>query len=210
VALAAPAAVAGNGSAMSYNVTFGYTGAFAANPIGLVPAITNSGTVADDPSNGSCSLTAPGATMVDVVIPAGIALARFSTFDVDVAPGADIDLCVFRIPATGNPVLAGSSGTSTSAEEVNVNAPVAGTYRVVVHGWEVGGGSSFKLHTWLLSVTSAGNMAAAVSGPAVTATTGTVNLTFSGLTPATRYLGAVLHTGSVPGLPATLVRIDTP
>jgi hypothetical protein len=204
VVLAAPAAVAGNGSAMSYNVTFGYTGSFGASPVGLVPALTTAGTVADDPSNGACSLTAPNATKVDVVIPAGIALARFSLFDADVAPGADIDLCVFR-----GTTLVGSSGTGTSAEEVNVSSPIAATYTVVVHGWEVGAGSPFKLHTWLLNLAPAGNMTVTAPGTATTGATGTIGLTFTGLTPATRYFGAVLHTGA-PGLPATLVRIDTP
>jgi len=41
-------------------------------------------------------------------------------------------------------------------------------------------------------------------------TTGTIGLTFSGLSPATRYLGSVAYSG-IAGLPnPTIVRVDTP
>ena len=51
VALAAPTQVSG-----SYNVTFGYTGPFTATARGLVPAAVSPGTVADDPTDSTCSL----------------------------------------------------------------------------------------------------------------------------------------------------------
>ena len=50
--------------------------------------------------------------------------------------------------------LVGSSGSGTSAEEVNLLNPAAGTYTVVVQGWGVNGSSPFKLHTWLLDSTT--------------------------------------------------------
>jgi hypothetical protein len=51
-----------------------------------------------------------------------------------------------------------------------------------------------------------------VSAPAsaVIGTTGTIELTFSGLDPSTRYLGSVAYSGTS-GLPnPTIVRVDTP
>ena len=209
VALAAPRQVNGTGGPINYDVTFGYTGPFTASARGLVtPAITN-GTVADDPADGSCTtIGTPTADKVHVpvTIPAGTTYARFSLFDADVATGTDMDLCVFK-----GTTLVGNSGSGTSAEEVNLVSPAAGTdYVVVVHGWGVPGPTAFKLHTWLLDSTAAGNMTVSAPASAVTGTTGTINLTFSGLTPATRYLGSVAYSG-VAGLPnPTIVRVDTP
>ncbi|MDP9197592.1 MAG: S8 family serine peptidase [Pseudomonadota bacterium] len=205
IVLSAPVQVSGNGGPISYNVTFGYTGAFTATPRGLIAAATTSDTVADDPSNGSCSLTAPNAQLIPVTIPAGTTYARFALFDADVSAGADIDLCVFR-----GSTLVGSSAGFTSAEEVSLLDPVAAVYTVVVHGWEVGGGSPFKLHAWVLGTADAGNMTVDAPATATSGTTSAITLNFSGLAAGTRYLGSVAYDGIV-GMPApTLVRVDTP
>lgn len=203
VALAAPAAVAGNGSAVGYNVTFGYSGAFAAAPRGLVPAVVTAGTVADDPTDGSCALDSPNAQKIDVAVPAGTTYARFALFDADVNAGSDIDLCVFN-----GSTLVGSSGSGTSAEEVNLLGPAAATYTVVVQGWGVAGSSPFKLHTWLLGSAAAGNMAVSAPAAATLGASGAVNLSFSGLTAGTKYLGSVAYSGAT-GMPnPTIVRVD--
>jgi hypothetical protein len=142
-----------------------------------------------------------------VTIPAGTTYARFSLFDADVAPGADIDLYVF----TSAGAFVGSSGSGTSAEEVNLTNPAAGDYIVFVHGWGLPAGSSpFKLHTWLLGTADAGNMTVTAPASATAGTTGTISVTFSGLAPATRYLGSIAYSGAA-GLPApTIVRVDVP
>ena len=81
---------------------------------------------------------------------------------------------------------------------------------VVVHGWGVPGSSPFKLHRWLLGTADAGNMTVSAPASATLGATGTIGLTFSGLTPATRYLGSVAYSG-IAGLPnPTIVRVDTP
>jgi subtilisin family serine protease len=206
VALAVPAQVSGNGAAISYGLTFGYDGPFSASARGMVPATITADTVADDPTNGACSLTAPNAKLVPVDIPFGTTFARFALFDADVNAGSDIDLCVFNAAGT----LVGSSGSGTSAEEVNLTSPPAGTYTVVVQGWGVVGSTPFKLHTWLLGSAAAGNMTVSAPAAATTGSTGTVSLTFSGLAAKTRYLGSVAYDG-VAGLPnPTIVRVDTP
>jgi len=203
VALAAPAQVTGTGALISYNVTFGYTGAFTATARGLVPAAITAGTVDDDPSDGACSLTSPNAQLIPVTVAAGTTYARFSLFDADVNAGSDLDLCVF----TGATQV-GSSGSGTSAEEVNLLNPVAGVYTVVVQGWGVIGSTPFKLHTWLLGSTAAGNMAVTAPAAATVGGTGTIALTFSGLTARTKYLGSVAYGGST-GMPnPTIVRVD--
>jgi hypothetical protein len=199
VALAAPTQVSG-----SYNVTFGYTGSFTATARGLIPAATTSGNVSDDPTDGACSLTAPNAQLIPVSIAAGTTYARFSLFDADVNPGTDLDLCV----ANSVGAIVGSSGSGTSAEEVNLLNPAAGNYTVVVQGWGVVGSSPFKLHTWLLGSSAAGNMTVTAPASATTGTSGTIDLTFDGLTAGTKYLGSVAYSGAS-GMPnPTIVRVD--
>jgi subtilisin family serine protease len=198
VALAAPAQVTG-----SYNVTFGYTGSFTATARGLVSAAITPGTVADDPTDSTCSLSSPNAQQIPVTVPAGTTYARFSLFDADVNPGSDIDLCVFN-----GTTLVGSSGSGTSAEEVNLLSPTAGTYTVVVQGWGVVGSSPFKLHTWLLGSTDAGNMTVTAPASATIGSTGAIGLSFSGLSAGIKYLGSVVHGGAA-GMPnPTIVRVD--
>jgi hypothetical protein len=198
VALAAPAQVSG-----SYSVTFGYDGDFSATARGLVPAAVTEGTVADDPTDSTCSLTSPNAQLVPVTVPAGSTYARFSLFDADVNAGSDLDLCVFR-----GDTNVGSSGSGTSAEEVNLLNPTAGDYTVVVQGWGVAGSTPFKLHTWILGTADAGNMTVTAPTSATTGGTGDITLAFSGLTAGTKYLGSVAY-GGVAGLPnPTIVRVD--
>ena len=203
VALSAPAQVTGSGGPISYNVTFGYSGPFTAAARGLVPAVVTPGTVADDPTDSTCSLTSPNAQLIPVTIGAGTTYARFSLFDADVNPGSDIDLCVFR-----GTTLVGSSGSGTSAEEVNLLNPTAAVYTVVVQGWGVAGSSPFKLYSWLLDSTDAGNMTVSAPAAATIGTTGAIDLTFSDLTAGTKYLGSVAY-GGASGMPnPTIVRVD--
>jgi len=212
VALAAPRQVSGSGGPIDYNVTFGYAGPFSATPRGLIPAVTASGTIQDDPNDGGCT-TATGLTptpsnvlLPPVSVPAGTTYARFSLFDANVSPASDIDMCVYR-----GTTLVGSSGSGTSAEEVNLLNPTAGSYVVVLHGFAVpAGGASFTQFSWALGSTSAGNMAVTAPTTATVGGTGTIHLTFSGLAAGTKYLGSVAYSGAS-GMPdPTIVRVDTP
>jgi hypothetical protein len=187
VALAAPVQVSG-----SYNVTFGYAGSFTATARGLVPAATHDGSV----STGEL-------VSFDVNIPAGTTYARFSLFDADVSPPSDLDLYVYF-----GTTLMGYSGSGTSAEEVNLLNPAAGTYTVVVEGYATANPTTFRQFTWVLGSTAAGNMTVGAPASAVLGATGAINLTFSGLTAGTKYLGSVAYSGAS-GMPnPTIVRID--
>jgi hypothetical protein len=74
----------------------------------------------------------------------------------------------------------------------------------------VNGTSPFKLYTWLLDSTAAGNMVVSAPATATIGSTGTVSLTFSGLAAGTKYLGSVAYSGAS-GMPnPTIVRVDTP
>ena len=203
VALAAPTQVSGNGGPISYNVTFGYTGAFAATARGLVPAATTDDAITDDPTDNFVR-GGPGTKSYDVTIPAGTTYARFSLFNANVSPASDLDLYVYNSGGT----LVGGSGGGTSAEEVNLLNPSAGTYTVWVHGFAVTGTANFTLFNWVLDSAAAGNMTVSAPASATLGSSGTINLTFSGLTGGTKYLGSVAYSG-IADLPnPTIVRVD--
>ncbi len=206
VALAAPAAVSGTGGPISYNVTFGYTGSFTATPRGLIAPTITSGTVSQDPDQTFNPADSAGTVAIPVTIAAGTTYARFQLFDADVAPGSDIDLYVY-LGAT----QVGFSAGGTAAEQVNLVNPAAGAYTVYIHGWGLTADPSpFKLHTWLLGTADAGNMTVSAPASATLGGTGAITLTFSGLAPATKYLGSVAY-GGIAGLPnPTIVRVDMP
>jgi subtilisin family serine protease len=191
VALAAPTQVGG-----SYNLTFGYDGAFTAAARGLIPAATTVSAIATN-----------GIIDVPVTIPAGTSHARFSLFDSEVSQASDLDLEVYL-----GTTLVGASGSGTSAEEVNLRNPAAGAYTVRVVGYLVPvGTTTFKLFSWVLGTADAGNMAITAPATAVTGQTATIGITTSGLAAGTKYLGSVAYSGAIAGLPApTIVRIDTP
>ena len=202
VALAAPTEVFSVGGPISYDVKFGYTGTFNAAARGLVPATTTDGTVADDPDDDfTLPVTGPDIVAIPVTIPAGITHARFSVFEADVAPGADIDMFVYR---GATPIAASADGDSN--ETVNLRNPPAGDYTVYIHGFGVDptAGSPFRLYTWLLGQAVESNTTITAPAAATTGATGTITLTFSGLTPGMKYLGTVSYTGSSGDAPILL------
>lgn len=210
VALGAPAAVTGTASGVSYDVVFGYDGAFTATARGPVPAALTDGTVNQDPDQIFDINDATGTVAIPVVVPAGTTYVRFALFTSDVTPGSDIDLYV----AQGS-TLIGASTNGDSTEEVNFsfNAPTGGPIplTVYVHGWGVAGGGStpFKLHQWSLGATPAAGTTIVAPATATTGGTGTISVGYSGLAPATKYLGSVVYGGTT-GMPApTLIRVDT-
>ena len=104
----------------------------------------------------------------------------------------------------------GGSGSGTSAELVDLKDPVAGTYTVYVHGWQTDGpDANFTLFSWVVGNTAAGNMTVTAPASAVVGD-GTITLDFTGLDPATRYLGAVSHQSGATEIARTLVSVGTP
>jgi hypothetical protein len=206
VALSAPASVSSTGGPISYTVGFGYTGTFTATARGLIPAVTTTESVSDDP-NDAFVPNGPGVKSFPVTIAAGTTYARFSLFDANVAPASDLDIYVYRNEATG-PVLVAASLGLTSQEEANLVNPPAGNYTVYIHGFNVPGTATFTLFSWLLGTAAAGNMTVTAPPSATQGATGTITLTFNGLTAGTKYLGSVAYGGTA-GLPnPTIVRID--
>jgi hypothetical protein len=200
---------AGSSGSLSYDVTFGYEGPFAVDEWGLVAATQTPGNVVDDPANDiNVALdTGVGVTFHEVVVPAGTEYARFSLFDAYTDGEDDLDLYVFG-PGPAFP-FAGGSGSASSEEEVSIDEPAAGTYIVVVHGWQTDGAdANYTLFNWNVPAVGAGNMTVASSTlSAGLGETATIDVEWSGLTAGTKYLGAAAYNAGA--LEQTVIRVDT-
>jgi hypothetical protein len=211
VALSAPANLnlAGASGSTSFPVRFGFNGAYSVDPRGLVPASTQAGNVVDDPLDtfDSANPTAgQGFTAHTVAVPAGTLVARFALFD-EFTDGAD-DLDIWVANPSG--VVQFVSAGATSAEAVTVINPAAGNWTVYVHGFATDGpDSNYTLFNWSVSA-NAGNSTVGFPGTATIGGTGTVTYNWSGLAPATKYLGALRHLDGATERVRTVVFVESP
>jgi subtilisin family serine protease len=211
VKISAPVSISATGTSGSEtrSVIFGYAGQFTASPQGLIPATTETRTVVDDPTNNFVVETPDANQGIQVhtfAIPAGTVHARFSLFD-DFTDGND-DLDIYLYNPTGQ--LVGVSAGGTSAEEINLVKPAAGTYKLYVHGWQTDGPEAvYTLFSWLLGNAAAGNMTVTSStSNATVGGTGTITVAWSGLTAGTKYLGRISYGDGSSEIGSTIVRID--
>jgi subtilisin family serine protease len=188
--LVAPAEVDGTGvtGSVDVSVTPGGSGDIPLATTGL-----SAGTLLPDPTG-----TAPGHSgsgvkndevSYDVAVPEGAEFARFDLDSVDDA--ADLDLAVYRLDAAGDPVAGWQSATGAADERVDLVAPEAGDYQVVVTVF-----SANPSTAWDLVATSVvpGGAALTLSPPVLAAVQGvpaTYTASWSGLAPLTTYLGLV-------------------
>jgi subtilisin family serine protease len=206
VPLAAPPEVTSNGSSVSWEVKTGYDGALNATVGGLVPATSTPWTVAQDPDQSFNPAVATGTFKFDVSVPAGSVLRATISEDAITPAGTDLDLFVYR-----GSTLVGLSSDNDSNETATVtNTSTTATYSVYVHGFDTNGPSANgTLFTWVVGTTPAGNVALSGVGPA-TVGTQTHTAAFSGLAPATRYLGRVDYSDGSAFLARTLLAVRTP
>jgi hypothetical protein len=199
----------------SFDVSFGYTGDYAAGAHGLEPAGLTVGNVVDDPANdiNTALATGVGVTFHAINVPAGTALARFSLFDAYTDGNDDLDLYVFG-PSGG---FVGGSGSGTSAEEVNAVFPAAGVYTVVVHGWQTDGpDANYTLFDWSVPATpGVGTYPLLIDSAPDAATVGATepvdiswDVTLDTNTAGRKYLGAVSHSDGVDLIGLTVVQVD--
>lgn len=210
VPLAAPAEVSGTGTSGSTNLTvkYGYTGTLTTQPQGLVAATAANQTVGDDPTNNFNTADPAGnqgITVTTFSVPAGTPVARFQTFGTANA-GDDLDMYVYRVNGSTR-TLVGLSGGGTAAEVVTLRNP-SGTYEVYIHGWEVAAPAAYTLYSWIVPPTAAGNLASTPTLAATTGATGTVAVSWSGLTAGTKYMGRIAYSNGSTEIGGTLVRID--
>jgi hypothetical protein len=191
-------ALTGTSGEASYTATFDGPVTTAAH--GLVPATEQAGAVVDDPTDDfwTALSTGVGVTVHPVSIPPGVRHLRVALFDGETDGADDLDLYVFA----PNGALVAVSAGATANETVNLPVPAAGSYRVVVHGYETAGPDShYTLFTWTVGDAAAGNLA--VSGPVG----GIVSLEWSGLVAPRRYLGAVSYRDGAGEVGQTLIAI---
>jgi subtilisin family serine protease len=212
VPLIAPDTFASSGSATgstSLAVHFGYSGPFETPVHGLVPASTEARTVSDD-KNDNFNVAQPdsnqGIQVHAFSVPAGTLDARFRLFDEFTDGDDDLDLYLYN---PGGSLVAMSRGP-TSAEVINVHAPEAGNYKLYVHGRQTQGPSAvYTLFSWMLNSSDAGNMTATPSPNTATAGgSGSVAVSWSGLTTGTKYFGRVGYSNGVTEFDSTLVEIN--
>ena len=206
-----PSEVFGIGSDVTYGVTFGYTGDFTAAARGLVPAVTETGSVLQDPDQ-TFRPGGPGTVSFDLVVPAGTTYARVALYDTFTDGSNDLDLYMYRVNGDSSEFV-DVSGGATANEQVSLSYPEAGTYRVWVHGYATDGpAANFTLFSWVLGSDAAGNMRVDAPPFATDGTRGLITLGFSGLEPGILYLGSIAYTTDFFGdelAAPTIVIVDT-
>ena len=203
----APAAVIGNGEsgATSFDVSFGYTGSYAAAAHGLEAATVISDNVVQDPDQ-SFDPNDGFSNRHDFVL-AGAAYLRFR-MPPDAVSDPAIDLDLFLFNPSG--VQVASSTSSGTDEAIDIVLPVDGTWSLYVHGWQTAGPSAdYDLYNWIVSATPGGSLT--VDSAPTSATIGSVeavDISWTGATADQWHLGAISHTGDVGLLGLTLVEVD--
>jgi hypothetical protein len=211
----------GTQGAAPVEIAFGYDGAYGATLHGLtLPTLDENGQVPrgfvdEDPTNTFTFREGNGVTLHTLTVPANQLLLRVALFDEDTDGQDDLDLFLFYCPNDQCSQIAKSDGV-TSDEKIDIPLPQAGSYALAVHGFETdqvagGPGANYSLFTWSVGLNDdAGN--ATVLSPA-TASNGEridLELEWSGLEAASRYLGAISHTTPDGLYDATLLSVVTP
>jgi subtilisin family serine protease len=208
--IAVPDGITGSGSegSASFEVQFGYTGAYTATAHGLEPAVVINDNVRQDPDQNfdPADVTAGGANVHE------FNLSGAAFFRVAIPPSAteaDADLDVFVYDPDGNQVATSTNGGTD--EVVDIVLPADGVWQVYVHGWQApGGDSDYSMSSWVVSATPGGSLTIdAAPTTAVIGEVGTVDVSWSGLDSGTAYLGAVSHSNASGLIDLTLVEVDT-
>jgi len=223
-ALAAPTAVDGAGAdgTASFDVSFGFTGAYTAGAHGIVEPFLTPYAIEDDPLNSfGFDFGADEPLLYLLELPEGTQYAQWSTFDqYNDLPEHDLDIYVFYCPGFACSQV-GQSFNITSDEEVGLIQPATNgvaedpndaddPYAVFVHGFETQGGAIANgfLFDWTV-VDSEGNMTVTGPASAVLGETGAVNLEWTGLLtgPGEKQVGAVSHSDANGIVGVTVVNI---
>jgi subtilisin family serine protease len=209
VPLGSPAEVSGTGTSgtLGFEVQFGYSGSYTAAAHGLAPRTDNPGSVAQDPDQTFDPGDPTGTTAHQFTI-AGDGHLRLSVTTADLAPpDPDVDLDVYLYNSAGDEVASSTSGGTD--EHIDLRLPADDTYTLYVHGWQTLGGSvDYTLRSWTVPLSTGGSLVVdSAPGAAQVGTSGTVDVSWSGLDPGSLYLGAVSHTGPDGLLNLTLVNV---
>jgi subtilisin family serine protease len=221
--LTATPAIEGTGRAgsASIDLAFGYTGAYTAGAHGLLDPDLSVITVADDPDNAYDQTFGPDEVVVGPFpTVAGTTYAQWSMYDEYTNGTHDLDLYLYYCPSDLDQpcTIDGQSFSFTSTETVRAIFPKDdGTsedgYYLVIHGYETEGGANARLvlFTWANpgAATDAGNMTVTAPASAKLGQSGTVDVSWAGLSTGAgaRQVGAVSHSGDAGPVAATTIEI---
>ena len=194
--------MAGSGTEGSLQIplAFGYEGTYSATVNGVAEGLPYADAVEDG-----------GDSLIFFEVPAGTSFSRFALFDADVGAGDgsdDLDLQVLGPDVAGWP-LVGSSGTPTSAEQVDMANPQPGLYAVFVIDYaSAPGPTPFTLFNFNLQG-DASNTELDAPAAATVGGTGMLHMEWMGLNPGTRALGIIQHQNESGVIATTEVSINT-
>jgi subtilisin family serine protease len=216
----APVEVRGSGLSgnLSFEVRFGYSGAYTAKLHGLALPDVATGLVQDDALNSYVFQPDSGQ------LPASVSRFQFEVaddqtylrvalFNDDTDGADDLDLYVYYCPGLVLCSTVGISGESDSDEQVDFLFPPTGEYLVDVHGFEtdntLGGlGAAFDLFVWILGQEDdRGNAILIAPDRAVAGEVADVSLQWQNLE-RQRYLGGITHSDATGPLEFTVIAID--
>ena len=202
----APAQIDGTGTSGSaeFPVKFGYTGDYDAEAHGLVARTDTPGSVSQDPDqtfdpNDPTGTTAHQFTATNAV------LLRWRLTH----PNPAVDLDVYVYNSAGQ--LVGSSTNGGTDELVELKLPANDTYTFYVHGWQtLGVTQDYTLGSWNVPLATGGSLAiSSEPADAAIAQSGTIGVSWSGLTAGQEYFGAVSHNRGAESLGLTLVHVTS-
>jgi len=210
----APAEVSGSGESgsVSFDVSFGYTGDYAAAAHGLEPATVFQDDVAQDPDQSFDPSDVGNGAVAHQITTSGSARLRLA-IPPDAVIDPDIDIDLFLYDSAGNEIASSTNGATD--EQIDLEFPDDDTYTAYVHGWQTlqpagGGTTPVTLYVWDISATPGGSLTIdSAPASAVQGDTGTVEASWTGATAGQWHLGAVSHTMDTLGdLGITLVNVD--
>ncbi|GAB2515419.1 S8 family serine peptidase [Microbulbifer agarilyticus] len=200
IAVASAVSATGTSGSLSIPLAFGFDGAYSASINGLAEGVKNVGAVEDAADD-----------LIFFEIAEGTNFSRIALFNAEVGEGDgadDLDLQLFGPAELGWP-LVGTSGTPTSAEQVDITNPVPGTYAVFVIDYaSAPGPTPYTLYEFHLNG-DAGNTQMDTPEVATVAGTGSLYLDWSELQGETRAMGVIAHENATGVIGYTEVTVNT-
>jgi subtilisin family serine protease len=199
----APAEVTGEGitGSTSVEITPGITGELPLNLSGLAPAVLQTeeaqgnGVEVPGHSGNEASGDADGYSYYLVDVPEGSTLARFDLDSSD-DEGSDLDLFVYRVvgPEDWRYYEVWQSASASADESVSLVNPTAGTYLVEAHVYSYTEPFTWDLTAAVVGEGGEGSFTATPNPlPVTESVPATYTLSWTGLTPETRYFGVVQY-----------------
>ena len=200
VPIAAPGELRAEGTpgSVTFDVSFGYTGAYTVNVNGLTAGVREA---ADLPDGGDA--------VFFYTVPAGTTLGRWAMYDDDVGSQNDVDMFLFQLVGATF-VQIGASAGGTSEEEINVVNPAPGTYAILALDFATDAGDTpIAVFNYNLNGTNAGNTTLTLPAAAVSGTTESVTVDWQDLEAGTRSLGILSHSDGVATVGTTELLVNT-